>query len=183
MPSSGIAIVPSDLRSQFLDGLHPSHRKTILSAATPRRFAANSVATNQGHPADNFFSADKGQRQIFLCNERWQEASFALAWTRRRFRWSDGLIEPFFLSRQHRNDNGQLSVGVGPHRNPKPRRKVSQIARKRIVNGLRLCYMACHRPHRVGLPHRATAGCPSADYAWPYDWQRNAGWYCPRYHQ
>ena len=46
MPSSGIAIVPSDLKSEFLDGLHPSHRKTILSAATLRRFSANSVATN-----------------------------------------------------------------------------------------------------------------------------------------
>jgi CRP-like cAMP-binding protein len=69
MPSSGIAIVPSDLRSQFLDGLHPSHRKTILSAATPRRFAANSVATNQGHPADYFFLLTKGSARYFFVTD------------------------------------------------------------------------------------------------------------------
>jgi CRP/FNR family transcriptional regulator, nitrogen oxide reductase regulator len=69
MPSSGIAIVPSDLRSQFLDGLHLSHRKTILSAATPRRFAANSVATNQGHPADYFFLLTKGSARYFFVTD------------------------------------------------------------------------------------------------------------------
>jgi CRP/FNR family transcriptional regulator, nitrogen oxide reductase regulator len=69
MPSSGIAIVPSDLRSQFLDGLHPSHRKTILSGATPRRFAANSVATNQGHPADYFFLLTMGSARYFFVTD------------------------------------------------------------------------------------------------------------------
>jgi CRP/FNR family transcriptional regulator, nitrogen oxide reductase regulator len=69
MPSSGIAIVPSDLRSQFLDGLHPSHRKTILSGAAPRRFAANSVATNQGHPADYFFLLTKGSARYFFVTD------------------------------------------------------------------------------------------------------------------
>ena len=69
MPSSGIAIVPSDLRSQFLDGLHPAHRKTILSAATPRRFSANSVATNQGHPAEYFFLLTKGSARYFFVTD------------------------------------------------------------------------------------------------------------------
>jgi len=69
MPSSGIAIVPSDLRSQILDGLDPSHRKAILSAATPRRFAANSVATNQGHPADYFFLLTKGSARYFFVTD------------------------------------------------------------------------------------------------------------------
>jgi len=69
MPSSGIAIVPSDLRSQFLDGLSQLDRKTILSAATQRRFAANSVATNQGHPADHLFLLAKGCARYFFVTE------------------------------------------------------------------------------------------------------------------
>lgn len=70
MPSSGIAIVPSDLRSQLLNGLPPPDRKTILSAATHRQFAANSVVINQGHPADYLFLLSKGYaRHFFITNE------------------------------------------------------------------------------------------------------------------
>ena len=69
MPSSGIAIVPSGLKSQFLDGLHPSNRKTILSAATPRRFSANSVVTYQGHPAEHLFLLAKGCARHFFVTE------------------------------------------------------------------------------------------------------------------
>ena len=70
MPASGIFIVPSDRRPQFLDGLHPSSRKTILSAATPRRFVANSVVTNQGHPANQLFLLTKGRaRHFFLTDD------------------------------------------------------------------------------------------------------------------
>ena len=69
MPSSRIAIVPSDLRSQFLDGLSQLDRKTILSVATQHRFAANSVATNQGHPADYFFLLTKGSARYFFVTD------------------------------------------------------------------------------------------------------------------
>lgn len=69
MPASGIAIVPSDLRPQFLDGLAPPDRKTIVSAATPRKFAANSVITNQGHPADHLFLLTKGRARHFFVTE------------------------------------------------------------------------------------------------------------------
>jgi len=69
MPSSRIAIVPSDLRSQFLNGLSQLDRKTILSVATQRRFAANSVATNQGHPADYFFLLTKGSARYFFVTD------------------------------------------------------------------------------------------------------------------
>src|SRR5580704_18393371 len=69
MPSSRIAIVPSDLRSQFLDGLSQLDRKTILSAATQRPFAANSVVTNQGHPADHLFLLTKGCARHFFVTE------------------------------------------------------------------------------------------------------------------
>jgi len=69
MPSPRIAIVPSDLRSQFLDGLSQLDRKTILSVATQHRFAANSVATNQGHPADYFFLLTKGSARYFFVTD------------------------------------------------------------------------------------------------------------------
>jgi CRP-like cAMP-binding protein len=62
-------IVPWDRRPQFLDGLHPSSRKAILSAATPRRFAANSVVTNQGHPADHLFLLTKGRARHFFLTD------------------------------------------------------------------------------------------------------------------
>jgi len=55
MTASGIATVHLDVRSHFLDGLTPSDYRTILAAATQRRLLANSVITNQGHPADHLF--------------------------------------------------------------------------------------------------------------------------------
>jgi CRP/FNR family transcriptional regulator, nitrogen oxide reductase regulator len=69
MLASGIAIVSSGLRSQLLDGLNPAHRKTVLSAASKRRFAANSVVTNQGHPADHFFLLTKGHARYFFVTD------------------------------------------------------------------------------------------------------------------
>jgi CRP/FNR family transcriptional regulator, nitrogen oxide reductase regulator len=66
MPGSGIASVSVEFRSQFLDGLTPADRKTILAAATQRRFLANSVITNQGHPADHLFLLRKGLARYFF---------------------------------------------------------------------------------------------------------------------
>jgi CRP/FNR family transcriptional regulator, nitrogen oxide reductase regulator len=66
MPGSGIASVSVEFRSQFLDGLSPADRKTILAAATQRRFLANSVITNQGHPADHLFLLRKGLARYFF---------------------------------------------------------------------------------------------------------------------
>ena len=63
---SGIAAVSTSLRSQFLDGLIPDHRKKILTAATPHRFFANSVVTNQGHSAVRaFFVTEEGRKLLF----------------------------------------------------------------------------------------------------------------------
>jgi CRP/FNR family transcriptional regulator, nitrogen oxide reductase regulator len=66
MPALGIATVSVDLKSQFLDGLTPADRKTILAAATQRRFLANSVITNQGHPANHLFLVRKGLARYFF---------------------------------------------------------------------------------------------------------------------
>jgi CRP-like cAMP-binding protein len=64
-----IATTSSELRSQLLDGLAPFDRKTILSAARQRRFAANSVVTNQGHPADHLYLLAKGCARHFFVTE------------------------------------------------------------------------------------------------------------------
>jgi CRP-like cAMP-binding protein len=40
-----------------------------LAAATPRRFFANCVVTNQGHPADDFFLLTKGLARFFFVTE------------------------------------------------------------------------------------------------------------------
>jgi CRP-like cAMP-binding protein len=66
MASSRIAAVSVGWISTFFDGLALQDRKKILAAAKPRRFAANSVITNQGHPADNLFLVTKGRARYFF---------------------------------------------------------------------------------------------------------------------
>jgi CRP-like cAMP-binding protein len=66
MASSGIVPVSADWRSSFFDGLTLQDRKRILAAAKPRRFAANSVITNQGNPADHLFLLTKGRARYFF---------------------------------------------------------------------------------------------------------------------
>src|SRR5580704_17065270 len=66
MASSGIAPVSADWRSSFFDGLTLQDRKRILAAAKPRRFAANSVITNQGDPADHLFLLTNGRARYFF---------------------------------------------------------------------------------------------------------------------
>ena len=66
MPGSGIFSVSVEFGSQFLDGLSTADRKTILAAATQRRFLANSVITNQGHPANHLFLLRKGLARYFF---------------------------------------------------------------------------------------------------------------------
>jgi CRP-like cAMP-binding protein len=66
MPAHGIAAVPAGLRSQFLEGLTPFERRTILAATTKRQFAARSVITNQDHPASHFYVLTKGFARYFV---------------------------------------------------------------------------------------------------------------------
>src|SRR5208283_5535725 len=76
MPASGIAAVSVDVRSQFLAGLTSAHRKTILAAATQRRFLANTVITNQDHPADHFYLLTKGLARFFFVTEEGKKLLF-----------------------------------------------------------------------------------------------------------
>ena len=66
MASSRIAAVSAGWISSFLDGVALQDRKRILAAATTRRFAANSVITYQGQPAENLFLLTKGRARYFF---------------------------------------------------------------------------------------------------------------------
>ena len=66
---SPISTVWKDVRSRFLEGLAPWEREAILKAATPRRFPANSVVLNQGHPANNLFLLTTGRARHFFITE------------------------------------------------------------------------------------------------------------------
>lgn len=66
MASSRIAAVSVGWVSTFFDGLAVQDRKKVLAGAKPRRFAANSVITNQGHPADNLFLLTRGRARYFF---------------------------------------------------------------------------------------------------------------------
>jgi len=76
MPASGISAVSVDVRSQFLAGLTPAYRKTILEVATQRRFLANTVITNQDHPADHFYLLTKGLARFFFVTEEGRKLLF-----------------------------------------------------------------------------------------------------------
>jgi CRP/FNR family transcriptional regulator, nitrogen oxide reductase regulator len=78
MRTSGIATASWDLKSPFLDGLARPARKTILAGATQRRFAARSVVTNQGRPADHLFVLTKGCARHFYVTEEGKK--FLLEW-------------------------------------------------------------------------------------------------------
>jgi CRP-like cAMP-binding protein len=47
--------------------------ESILAAATPQRFDANSVVTNQGQPADHLFLLTKGRARFFFITEEGQK--------------------------------------------------------------------------------------------------------------
>jgi CRP-like cAMP-binding protein len=69
MPAATIATLSWDLKSQFLDGLTPHERRAVHEAAAQRPFAAHSVITNQGHPADHLFLLTKGCARHFYITE------------------------------------------------------------------------------------------------------------------
>ena len=54
-----------NLRLRFFMGLTPVEIKTIVSAATQRRYLANSVVVNQEHPADQLFLLTSGRARYF----------------------------------------------------------------------------------------------------------------------
>ena len=60
------AVIPfRNIRPRFLEGLAAAEVKTIVSAARQRRYLANSVIANQGHPADHVFLLLAGRARYF----------------------------------------------------------------------------------------------------------------------
>jgi CRP/FNR family transcriptional regulator, nitrogen oxide reductase regulator len=67
MTTSELTALVRKLRPPFLDDLVPLEISTLLAAARQRRFLANSVITNQGHPASHIFMIlSGGARSFFL---------------------------------------------------------------------------------------------------------------------
>jgi CRP-like cAMP-binding protein len=65
MSATGIASLPSNLKSRFFEGLGQSDLETIRAAATGRRYLASSVITNQGTSADHLFLLTSGRARYF----------------------------------------------------------------------------------------------------------------------
>jgi CRP-like cAMP-binding protein len=61
------------LRPPFLEDLAPSDTGTILTAAKQLRFLANSVVTNQGHPATRLFMVLSGGARCFYLTQGGQK--------------------------------------------------------------------------------------------------------------
>jgi CRP-like cAMP-binding protein len=66
MTASEVAAAVQELKPRFLEGLAPPGVKTILEAASQRRYVANSVVTNQEHPAEHLFLLLKGRARYFF---------------------------------------------------------------------------------------------------------------------
>lgn len=66
MPALSLSTASAPLNSRFLQGLASPEYKTILAAARPRHYAANSVVVNQGHPADQLFLLTSGRARFFF---------------------------------------------------------------------------------------------------------------------
>ncbi len=73
MTASEVAAALRDLKPRFLEGLAPPEVKTIVTAATQRRFLANSIITNQGHPGDHLFLLLHGSARYFYLTNQGQK--------------------------------------------------------------------------------------------------------------
>ncbi len=74
MTASEVAAAIRDLEPRFLEGLAPGEIKAVLAAAKLRRYLANSVVTNHGHPADHLFLLVNGQARYFLITPNGQKS-------------------------------------------------------------------------------------------------------------
>jgi len=61
--------VLADFRPRFFDGLTPSDLRVVVASATQRRVRANSVVTNHGDLAQQFFLLTRGRARFFYITE------------------------------------------------------------------------------------------------------------------
>ena len=69
MTTSELVGVVAKLRPPFLEDLAPSDIRAVLASASQLRFLANSVITNQGHPANRIFMILKGSARSFYLTQ------------------------------------------------------------------------------------------------------------------
>jgi len=69
MTTSELIATVARLRPPFLEDLAPSDVRTVLASASQLRFLANSVITNQGHPASRIFMILKGSARSFFLTQ------------------------------------------------------------------------------------------------------------------
>jgi CRP/FNR family transcriptional regulator, nitrogen oxide reductase regulator len=73
MTLAEIVAATTRLKPRFLDGLAPGEVKAVLSVAKHRRYLANSVVSNQGHPADYLFLLLNGRARYFFMTPNGQK--------------------------------------------------------------------------------------------------------------
>ncbi len=76
MTASEVSAALHDLKPRFLEGLAPLDFKTIVAAATQRRFLANSIITNQGNSAEHLFLLLQGRARYFYLTKEGQKLLF-----------------------------------------------------------------------------------------------------------
>jgi CRP/FNR family transcriptional regulator, nitrogen oxide reductase regulator len=69
MPATGIVSLPAGMKSRLFEGIAPRDLEIIQTAATERRFLANSVITNQGNSAEHLFLLTSGRARYFFITE------------------------------------------------------------------------------------------------------------------
>jgi len=73
MTPSELVALTRKLRPTFLEHLSPSEANDVLAAAHQRRFLANSIITNQGHPASHFYLVLSGGARSFFLTQAGQK--------------------------------------------------------------------------------------------------------------
>ena len=73
MTASELALFVKRLGPPFLQDLTPDEARTVLSAGRQQRFFANSVITNQGHPANHIFMILTGAARSFFLTQGGQK--------------------------------------------------------------------------------------------------------------
>jgi len=71
-PSELVALIRK-LRPTLLENLAPSELNAVVAAAHQRRFLANSVITNQDHPASHFYLVLSGGARSFVLTQAGQK--------------------------------------------------------------------------------------------------------------
>jgi CRP-like cAMP-binding protein len=73
MTTTESAALVKRLQPPFLDGLTPSEMGIVLAAARHRKYLANSVITNQGHPASHMYMVLTGSARSFFLTQAGQK--------------------------------------------------------------------------------------------------------------